>query len=104
MRGNLSSEERERVLALFPEEPPERRRIQRAMDKYIFYRPEGKNRRVYHCAVCGEFEAYRHGWGEESFHATHNEELICPRCGFRGTLISLRTSFEEGAATRYWHG
>ena len=90
MRGNLSSEERERVLALFPEEPPERRRIQRAMDKYIFYRPDGKNRRIYHCAVCGEYEAYRNGWGEESFHATHNEELICPRCGFRGTLISLR--------------
>lgn len=90
MRGNLTDEERERVLALFPAEPPERRRIQRAMDKYIFYRPDGKNRRVYHCAVCGEFEAYRHGWGEESFLATHNKEMICPRCGFRGTLISLR--------------
>lgn len=91
MRGNLTSEERERVLALFPEEPPERRRIQQAMDKYIFYRPDGKNRRIYHCAVCGEYVADRRDGGEqaESFALKHNDEMVCPRCGFRGRLISL---------------
>lgn len=91
MRGNLTDEERERVLSLFPAEPPERRRIQRAMDKYIFYRPDGKNRRIYHCAVCGEYVADRRDGGEqaESFGLTHNDEMVCPRCGFRGRLISL---------------
>lgn len=99
MNSNLTEEEREHVMGLFPRSltVEERDMITAAMRRYIFFESAGRNRRIYTCPVCGEYEARRHAeediyithWLGDSFRYHHRDEFTCPICGFRGTLISV---------------
>lgn len=99
MNSNLTEEEREHVMGLFPRWPneTERRHIQESVRRYIFYETEGRNRRYYTCPSCGGYMARRHPEEDiyitdtfsDSFNYHHKDRFTCPNCAFEGILINV---------------
>lgn len=108
VKCNMSPEEQDRALALFPPAPStdELIRSRHYFRKYLFYDTRGrKNFREYFCPSCGRFEIegpYNSDiYTDDPFSHRHNDRAPCPICRDEFALISIGRAGEMKKLTNW---